>query len=106
MGTTSRGCSPPELLVFAICALIGEFVPLKVVMRGVEGEVTTSTTFAFAALLVGGPACAIVTLVGASFVADAIRRKAPTKVLFNGCQYAITLTAAATVLARPHGGSP
>ncbi len=89
----------PELLVFAICALIGEFVPLKVVMRGVEGEVTTSTTFAFAALLVGGPACAIVTLVGASFVADAIRRKAPTKVLFNGCQYAITLTAAATVLA-------
>jgi diguanylate cyclase (GGDEF)-like protein len=88
-----------ELLLFAICALIGEFVPLKVVMRGVEGEVTTSTTFAFAALLVGGPACAVVTLVGASFVADGVRRKAPTKVLFNGCQYAVTLTASAAVLA-------
>ena len=89
----------PELLVFAICALIGEFVPLKVVMRGVEGEVTTSTTFAFAALLVGGPACAVVALVGASFVADGVRRKAPTKVLFNGCQYAVTLTISAAALA-------
>jgi hypothetical protein len=87
-----------EILVFAACALVGELVPIKVVMRGVEGEVTTSTTFAFAAMLVGGPACAIVTLVGASFAADALRRKALTKLLFNGCQYAVTLTASASVL--------
>jgi predicted signal transduction protein with EAL and GGDEF domain len=88
----------PEILFFAGCALIGELVPLKVVTRGVEGEVTTSTTFTFAALLVGGPACAFVALVGASFAADAMRGKAPTKLLFNGCQYAITLTAAAVTL--------
>ena len=87
-----------ELLVFATCALVGELVPLKVVMRGVEGEVTTSTTFAFAAMLVAGPACAIVALVGTSFAADALRRKAPTKLLFNGCQYAVTMAASATVL--------
>jgi diguanylate cyclase (GGDEF)-like protein len=87
-----------EMLVFAVCALVGELVPIKVVMRGVEGEVTTSTTFAFAAMLVGGPACAIVVLVGASFAADALRRKALTKLLFNGCQYAVTLTASASVL--------
>jgi diguanylate cyclase (GGDEF)-like protein len=87
-----------EVLVFAACALVGELVPLKVVMRGVEGEVTTSTTFAFAAMLVAGPACAIVALVGASFAADAVRGKAPTKVLFNGCQYAVTVAASATVL--------
>ncbi len=49
----------PEILLFAACALIGELVPLKVVTRGVEGEVTTSTTFAFAAMLVAGPACAL-----------------------------------------------
>jgi diguanylate cyclase (GGDEF)-like protein len=87
-----------ELAVFATCALVGELVPLKVVMRGVEGEVTTSTTFAFAAMLVAGPACAIVALVGTSFAADALRRKAPTKLLFNGCQYAVTMAASATVL--------
>jgi diguanylate cyclase (GGDEF)-like protein len=87
-----------EVLVFAACALVGELVPLKVVMRGVEGEVTTSTTFAFAAILVAGPACAIVALVGASFAADAVRGKAPTKVLFNGCQYAVTVAVSATVL--------
>ena len=67
----------PEILFFAACALIGELVPLKVVTRGVEGEVTTSTTFAFAAMLVAGPACAFVALVGASFAADAMRGKAP-----------------------------
>jgi diguanylate cyclase (GGDEF)-like protein len=88
----------PEIIFFACCALIGELVPLKVVTRGVEGEVTTSTTFTFATLLVAGPACAFVALVGASFAADAMRRKAPSKLLFNGCQYAITLTAAAVTL--------
>jgi diguanylate cyclase (GGDEF)-like protein len=92
-----------EIALFAGCALIGELVPLKVVTRGVEGEVTTSTTFAFATLLAGGPACAVVALVGASFAADGLRRKAPTKLLFNGCQYAITVTAAAVVLSALTG---
>jgi diguanylate cyclase (GGDEF)-like protein len=80
-----------EVALFACCALIGELVPLKVVTRGIEGEVTTSTTFAFATLLAAGPAPAMVVLVAASFVADGLRRKAPLKLLFNGCQYAITM---------------
>ena len=88
-----------EVALFAVCALVGELIPLKVVTRGVEGEVTTSGTFAFATMLVAGPACAIVALVGASFAADAPRRKAPVKLLFNACQYAITLTASAAALA-------
>ena len=47
----------PEIAALpGVCALVGELVPLKVVTRGVEGEVTTSTTFAFALLmLAGGP---------------------------------------------------
>src|SRR5215212_5217620 len=80
-----------EVLLFGACALIGELVPLKVVTRGVEGEVTTSTTFAFATLLAAGPAAAIIVRVGASFLADGVRRKAPIKLLFNGCQYALTM---------------
>jgi diguanylate cyclase (GGDEF)-like protein len=98
-----------EVLLFAGCALIGELVPLKVVTRGVEGEVTTSTTFAFATLLAAGPAPSMVVLVAASFLADGLRRKAPLKLLFNGCQYALTmgLTAvtlhALTGVPRTHG---
>src|ERR671915_635788 len=46
----------PEVMLFAVCAFAGELISLKVVTRGAEGEVTTSTTFAFAALLVAGPA--------------------------------------------------
>jgi diguanylate cyclase (GGDEF)-like protein len=87
-----------EVALFAICALIGELVPLKVVTRGVEGEVTTSTTFAFATLLAAGAAPAVVVLVLASFLADALRRKAPLKLFFNGCQYAITMSITGVVL--------
>ena len=42
----------PEVALFMLCALVGDFVPLKVFTRGAEGEVTTSTTFAFAILLI------------------------------------------------------
>ena len=88
----------PEVMLFAVCAFAGELISLKVVTRGAEGEVTTSTTFAFAALLVAGPACAVVALICASFAADLIQRKAPLKLLFNASQYVITLTASAFVL--------
>ena len=55
------GCSTldrlltPELALFAVCAVVGELVPLKVHTRGSEGEVTTSTCFALAMMLAGGP---------------------------------------------------
>ncbi len=88
----------PEVLLFAACAFAGELISLKVVTRGSEGEVTTSTTFAFAALLVAGPACALVALITASFAADTIQRKGPQRLLFNASQYVITLTASALVL--------
>src|ERR671916_526384 len=88
----------PEVMLFAVCAFAGELISLKVVTRGAEGEVTTSTTFAFAALLVAGPACAVVALIVASFAADLLQRKAPLKLLFNASQYVITLTASAFVL--------
>jgi diguanylate cyclase (GGDEF)-like protein len=87
-----------EVALFSVCAFAGELVPLKVVTRGVEGEVTTSGTFAFATLLVAGPACALAAFGGASFAADLVRRKPPVKLVFNSCQYAISVTASALVL--------
>ena len=88
----------PEVLLLALCAFAGELVSVKVVRRDAEGEVTTSATFAFATLLVAGPACAVVALVSASLAADLIQRKTPTKLLFNASQYAITLTVSWLVL--------
>src|ERR671914_3149439 len=88
----------PEVMLFAVCAFAGELISLKVVTRGAEGEVTTSTTFAFAALLVAGPAVALVPLLVASVPPHLPQRKALTKLLFNASQYVITLTASAVVL--------
>jgi hypothetical protein len=88
----------PEVALFVACALAGELIPQKVVTRGVQGEVTTSGTFAIATMLDAGPACAIAALVGASIAADAMRRKAPVKLLFISCQYAITLSASGLAL--------
>jgi diguanylate cyclase (GGDEF)-like protein len=89
----------PELALFALCALVGELVPLKVHTRGSEGEVTTSTCFALAMMLAGGPAVAMAGLVVASVVADTINGKPIKKVAFNAAQYAVSVGAAAVLLA-------
>src|SRR4051794_2147858 len=88
----------PELALFALCALVGEMVPLKVHTRGSEGEVTTSTTFALALMLAGGPAVALAGLTSASVVADTINGKGPKRVAFNAAQYAVSVSAGSLVL--------
>ncbi|MDA0165940.1 EAL domain-containing protein [Solirubrobacter ginsenosidimutans] len=93
----------PEIAIFALCAFIGDFLPLKVFTRGAEGEITTSTCFAFAALLAAGPLAALIALVAANLIVDAFRRKAAQKVAFNVAQYAISVAAAAMVLKATTG---
>jgi diguanylate cyclase (GGDEF)-like protein len=93
----------PEVAIFAIFALVGEFVPLKVFTRGAEGEVSTSTTFAMATMLAAGPLAAFAALAGANLIADGIRRKSPKKVAFNISQYAITVAASGVVLEAATG---
>ncbi len=88
----------PELALFALCALVGELVPLKVHTRGSEGEVTTSTCFALALMLAGGPAVAMAGLLTASIVADTISRKPVKKIAFNAAQYSISVSAASLLL--------
>ncbi len=84
--------------MFFAFAFAGEFVPLKVFTRGAEGEVTTSTTFALAAMLVAGPLAGLVALGAANILADTIGRKPLQKIAFNFFQYAITVGATALVL--------
>ncbi len=88
----------PEAGMFFLFAFCGEFVPLKVFTRGAEGEVTTSTTFAIATMLVAGPLAALLALGLANLVADTMGRKSPQKVAFNFFQYAVTVGAAGWVL--------
>jgi diguanylate cyclase (GGDEF)-like protein len=88
----------PELALFALCALVGELVPLKVHTRGSEGEVTTSTCFALALMLAGGPAVGMAGLIAASVLADSINGKPAKKIAFNAAQYAISVTAASLLL--------
>src|SRR4051794_16930638 len=100
----------PEALMFFLFAFCGEFVPLKVFTRGAEGEVTTSTTFALAAMLVAGPLAGLVALGMANVLADTLGRKPLQKILFNLFQYAITVGAAGLVLkvttGLPRAGEP
>ena len=100
----------PEAIVFFLFAFFGEFVTLKVFTRGAEGEVTTSTTFALAAMLIAGPLAGLLALGLANLLADAWGRKPLQKILFNAFQYAITVAAAGAVLnattGLPRAGEP
>src|SRR6185503_13319071 len=79
----------PEAIVFFLFAFFGEFVTLKVFTRGAEGEVTTSTTFALATMLIAGPLAGCIALMLANLLADSFGRKPLQKILFNAFQYAI-----------------
>src|SRR3954453_15309261 len=81
----------PEIALFALCALIGDFLPLKVFTRGAEGEITTSTGFPCAARGAGGPIAALIALVVGNVIVDVQRRKEPLKFVFNIAQYAMSV---------------
>src|SRR6201989_1139559 len=80
----------PEVALFALCALIGDFLPLKVFTRGAEGEITTSPCFAVAAMLAAGPLAALIALAGNNLIADGLRRKPLKQILLNVGPYAST----------------
>ena len=100
-----HGWGPPSLhaspafLVLVAAVVVGELRPVNAPV-GREGvEVTVSTTFAFALLLLSGPAEAALALAVATLVADSVARKSWWKRLFNVAQYALS-TAAAGVAAE------
>jgi diguanylate cyclase (GGDEF)-like protein len=90
-------------VIFFSCTIIAELRPLKVVLRGSEGEFTSSIAFAFAQLIVAGPAAAALTLVVGAVVSDLIGRKRVIQVLFNAGQYVIAVVAAAAMLGNLGG---
>jgi diguanylate cyclase (GGDEF)-like protein len=88
-----------QLLLLGIPVVVTELLPIDVPRREGLDRVTTSTAFAFATLLVLGPAAAAITLAGASLLADlAVARLPLVKAWFNAAQYLLCLAAATLVL--------
>jgi diguanylate cyclase (GGDEF)-like protein len=87
-----------RLLLLGVPVVITELLPIDVPRREGLDRVTTSTAFAFATLLVLGPAAAALTLAGASLLADGIARLPIVKAWFNAAQYLLCLAAATLVM--------
>ncbi|MEA2443186.1 MAG: hypothetical protein QOJ12_478, partial [Thermoleophilales bacterium] len=85
------------LLLLGALVVLGEIYPIK--LPGDEGEFTTSTTFAFAVLLIAGVAPAAAALALGSAVTDAIRRRSIWRGAFNVAQYTLALGIAGGVVA-------
>ena len=84
--------------------MLGELFPVRVTFRNERQEITTSTTFVFALLLMFGPGPAVAAQLLASAIADAKNRKAWWKATFNLGQYALSWIATAIVLVLPSAG--
>src|SRR4051812_5412572 len=89
-----------SMIVLALALLLGELRPVKVA-RGEEGddEITISSTFAMALVITGPLAVAVGAQIGAALFDDLRRHKPIKRVVFNACQYTLTLAAARLVYA-------
>ena len=90
--------APALLWIFFGCVIVAELLPINVVIRGQEGELLTSTAFAFGTMIAFGPAAAVPALCIASCIGDAARRKPFARMLFNVGQYAVSLTVTGIVM--------
>ena len=86
----------PPVIILAALVVVGEVFPIRLPYG--EGEITTSTTFAYAVLLSAGLAPAIVALAIGSAITDALRSRSAWKLAFNVGQYTLALSASALVL--------
>jgi signal transduction histidine kinase len=101
--------SPRELVTIALFAgfvVVGELLVVPISHRGTVRELTATNAFAYALVLLAGPAIGVVALGLGSVVADLVRRKTPVKIVFNAAQWAISLTAGGAVTVALGGRPP
>ena len=90
--------STPAVWVLAAFLVLGEWAPIRVPWRDGSQNVTLSTTFVFAlVLLVGAPFAAIAQAL-ASALPDVVARRPWWKTVFNAAQYVLAVAAAGGVL--------
>src|SRR3954451_15294793 len=78
-----------EVTVLSALVVAGEVFPIR--LPHGEGEFTTSTTFAYALLLVAGLAPAALALALGSAITDGLRSRSLPKLAFNAGQYTLSL---------------
>jgi diguanylate cyclase (GGDEF)-like protein len=92
------------LLLLAASILVAELFPVE--LPDGDGEVSFSTTFAFALLLTDGVAAVVLVHALALALADAVRRRPLERLVFNVAQYAICWAAAGGLLSLLTGDLP
>ena len=92
-------------VMFAVFVLLAELLPVTVPRGNDTEEITTSTTFAFGLVLGWGVGWGVSSLVGATIIADIVRRKPLRKIFFNAGQYALAIAGAGLVYTAL-GGTP
>ena len=91
-------------VLLALAILIAELFPVDLPDEG--GQVSFSTSFAFALLLTDGVAAVVLVHAFALALADALRRRPVERLLFNVAQYAISWAVAGGVLVALTGDLP
>ncbi len=84
----------PAVAVLMLLVIVGELYPIRVPLRDDAEDVTTSTAFMFATLLLAGPALALIAQCTASVLSDIRGRKQWWKATFNVGQYALSIAGA------------
>src|SRR6476646_10128988 len=84
----------PAVAVLMLLVIVGELYPIRVPLRDDAEDVTTSTAFMFATLLLAGPALALIAQCTASVLSDVRARKPWWKATFNIGQYALSIAGA------------
>ena len=92
------------LLLLAAAILVAELFPVEI--PDGDGEVSFSTTFAFALLLTDGVAAVVIVHALALALAEAVRRRPFERLVFNVAQYAICWTLAGGLLVLLTGDLP
>jgi diguanylate cyclase (GGDEF)-like protein len=90
--------------LLAIAILVAELFPVEI--PDGDGEVSFSTTFAFALLLTDGVAAVVIVHALALAIADGIRRRPVERLVFNVAQYAICWSVAGGLLVALTGDLP
>ena len=90
--------------LLALAILVAELFPVE--LPDDEGEVSFSTTFAFALLLTDGVVAVVLVHAVTLALADAVRRRPLERLVFNVAQYAICWAAAGALLAAVTGELP
>jgi diguanylate cyclase (GGDEF)-like protein len=91
-------------VLLAVSILVAELFPVE--LPDGDGEVSFSTTFAFALLLTDGTAAVVLVHALALALADAVRRRPLERLVFNVAQYAICWLVAGGLLTLLTGDLP